>query len=131
MTQTTTESQTRPTTVPLSQIPTNSTPILTAKTCEETPATTAHILRTSTRRTRTEIGLGTLATTAPTCATPTSPTGTRTHLETFATQTTTRTRMESQIPWTTVPTVQTQISMTQTKMGPGTSAIQMRIMMES
>merc|ERR1719458_776379 len=61
-TQITTESQTRPTTVPLSQIPTNSTPILTAKTCEETPATTAHICPTLTRRTRTKMDSETSAT---------------------------------------------------------------------
>merc|ERR1719242_1974865 len=59
---TTTESQTRPTTVPLSLILTNLTPILTVKTCEETPATTAHICPTSIRRTRTKTDWETSAT---------------------------------------------------------------------
>ena len=55
MMQTTTEFQTHPTTAPLSQIPTNLTPILMVKTCEEMPATTVRTYPTSIRKTLTKM----------------------------------------------------------------------------
>ena len=54
-TQITTESRIHPTTAPSSQIRTNLTPILTGKTCEEMPVTTAHIYPTLIRKTRTKM----------------------------------------------------------------------------
>ena len=62
MTQTMMESQIHPTTALLSQTLTNSTQILMAKTCEETPATTVHFYPTLISKTQTKMDWEMIAT---------------------------------------------------------------------